>query len=640
MREVQTSQTPKQWVATTLEPFLKLKIHPRLMEKCGTIISNLDEAGYHRANINDVINALFADQSDKATRRCWQVFNPHDEASIDGKNFRRIMPLIAYTMTEEELTELYNKADLDGSGEIEFEEFVFLIRHLNPRPTLGGVLKFEAEKEMNQPPKMYTDGKHSCQLDEFFDSLNYRKWAEPLTKKKLFNVLDIAHIYPYQLVEKYEIPMHVAKVVFDKAASWLLHEEIKEKSRGGREKALVMQEKASMAQAKAQAHRGRAVRIMNSSEKTRRVCAVGGSFGHIRTFSDITNDYLNDGRPCSRASAQPAFSRAWAADGPNTPTTTPVGTNAATSDDVARPKTVAVGEKPGSLVFQVEEGLNESGKLGRWTSDGAGAPAEGTAKARASTSHSGLRSAIFNTPNSRPGSSSAKSRSNSVYNWKEGWNNPKEFMRPVTSGSIVGSSLGSRRGSRSRPGSTPWENIPWREDDDFNKGPIRPHSNGSSENIRPLSGYSSLGRLPETSLGNPDYDVVVPNYDEVFSNDPSWYEKRFSERRPTSGPTSIVPRKNSVTNDWFGAGYGRRPGSRDSNNNYDRPGSNHSSNRPVSNQDNRRPVSNQDNRRPVSNQDNRRPGSVNSNRPKSGIGRDGPLSPLPEIKEGTYNYKP
>jgi len=32
------------------------------MPKCGTIIKNLTEAGYHRTNINDVIRALFCEQ--------------------------------------------------------------------------------------------------------------------------------------------------------------------------------------------------------------------------------------------------------------------------------------------------------------------------------------------------------------------------------------------------------------------------------------------------------------------------------------------------------------------------------------------------------------------------------------------------
>ena len=94
--------------------------------------------------------------------------------------FKRIMPLIGIQMTDEEIDQLYHKADVDGpeshctfrlikfpdfslcflyfclgSGEIEFEEFVFLIRNLNPRASAGQLFKFDAKENA---PKTYGDG--------------------------------------------------------------------------------------------------------------------------------------------------------------------------------------------------------------------------------------------------------------------------------------------------------------------------------------------------------------------------------------------------------------------------------------------------------------------------------------------------
>ena len=98
------------------------------------------------------------------------MFNPYGKEAIDGHMFKTIMPLIgpsAFTtppmacpnppwprvgidMSEDEIAALYHKADLDGSGEIEFEEFVFLFRNLNPRASAGKLFKFDAKEE---PPK-------------------------------------------------------------------------------------------------------------------------------------------------------------------------------------------------------------------------------------------------------------------------------------------------------------------------------------------------------------------------------------------------------------------------------------------------------------------------------------------------------
>lgn len=168
-----------------------------------------------------------------------------------------------------------------------------------------------------------------------------KKYYRCFEKKRVTEVAAILEMYPPELQQRFSLPNKVARTIFDKAYSWNLHEIVRDKSRESRRIAQEMQERAERARGVAIVQRAKAQRSSSQSIATRRECAVQGDYAHLQTFRDRTNDYMNNSRPCSRASAQPVFSRAWASDGPNTPSTTPFTTPGQTPAN-SRPTTSQV----------------------------------------------------------------------------------------------------------------------------------------------------------------------------------------------------------------------------------------------------------------------------------------------------------
>ena len=61
------------------------------------------------------------------------VFDKDNSGVLDGEEFKRALPLMGEDVPEEEIEKMFNAVDCDGSGRIEFGEFMTLVRQMNPK---------------------------------------------------------------------------------------------------------------------------------------------------------------------------------------------------------------------------------------------------------------------------------------------------------------------------------------------------------------------------------------------------------------------------------------------------------------------------------------------------------------------------
>ena len=64
--------------------------------------------------------AHFADE----IRRVFKLFDDDETGRISFRNLKRVARELGENMTDEELQEMINKADLDGDGEVNEDEFM------------------------------------------------------------------------------------------------------------------------------------------------------------------------------------------------------------------------------------------------------------------------------------------------------------------------------------------------------------------------------------------------------------------------------------------------------------------------------------------------------------------------------------
>merc|ERR1719478_1638739 len=140
---------------TVLDAGTKARMNPLQMRKAGVIIGNMQGAGYSDEQINDVCRALFLDQTEDDMKKAWLVFGLSGKGELDGAEFRKALPLMGEDVPEERIEELFKLADEDGSGRIEFDEFVILMKGMNPKDgessAFGGFSSFPTMPDVSVP---------------------------------------------------------------------------------------------------------------------------------------------------------------------------------------------------------------------------------------------------------------------------------------------------------------------------------------------------------------------------------------------------------------------------------------------------------------------------------------------------------
>jgi len=116
---------------SVLDFSLKCRMNPLQLRKAGAIVTNMQAAGFGEDHINTVCRALFLDQDDvDQMKQAWFVF-AGGMSVLKAREFKKSLLLMGEEVPEDEVDEMFKKADTDGSGEIDFDEFVELIREMN-----------------------------------------------------------------------------------------------------------------------------------------------------------------------------------------------------------------------------------------------------------------------------------------------------------------------------------------------------------------------------------------------------------------------------------------------------------------------------------------------------------------------------
>jgi len=131
-----------------LSPAVQAKvIRPDQHAKAGKIVNRMSEAGYSKAQINDVVGALVATR-DEDMKAAFELFAGADGV-IDTEEMKTVVPLIGENLDEEGIRCLFRQADKDCSGKIEFCEFTQMMYALTPKAKPSGGL-LDCQMELTQ----------------------------------------------------------------------------------------------------------------------------------------------------------------------------------------------------------------------------------------------------------------------------------------------------------------------------------------------------------------------------------------------------------------------------------------------------------------------------------------------------------
>ena len=213
--------------AIVLDHDIAQRLHPLQKRKAGIIIKNMLKAGYQEYHVNAVVRAVFLGWHihDPAWRMAWQVFDEDGSGAMDARELKRAMRLLGNNVPEETLTQYFKEADEDESGEIEFEEFVTLIRKLHPKPSatklshaMKGVKTTEDEFQVRE-----TEHPNEVAFKKWLLELNMPLYFPYFAKARLMEPEMIAQMTLVMLARAMpELKPSQRAEIFTKAEGWKL----------------------------------------------------------------------------------------------------------------------------------------------------------------------------------------------------------------------------------------------------------------------------------------------------------------------------------------------------------------------------------------------------------------------------------
>jgi len=101
-------------------------------EEIKKMISDIDKDGSGTIDFNEFLEMMTGKMSDRASKeeilKAFRLFDDDETGKITLKNLRRVAKEIGENMSDEELQEMIEEADLDGDGEIDQEEFLRIMK--------------------------------------------------------------------------------------------------------------------------------------------------------------------------------------------------------------------------------------------------------------------------------------------------------------------------------------------------------------------------------------------------------------------------------------------------------------------------------------------------------------------------------
>lgn len=101
-------------------------------EEIKRMVAEINQDGSGKLDFDTFQNLLYQKMLDKDIReeimKAFRLFDDEDTGKISFKNLKRVSQELGETLTDEELQEMIDEADLDGDGLINQEEFLRIMK--------------------------------------------------------------------------------------------------------------------------------------------------------------------------------------------------------------------------------------------------------------------------------------------------------------------------------------------------------------------------------------------------------------------------------------------------------------------------------------------------------------------------------
>jgi len=102
-------------------------------EKVRKMIADIDLDGSGTIDFEEFVEMMTGKMGDRDSpeeiRRVFKLFDDDETGKISFRNLKRVARELGENMTDEELQEMINKADIDGDGEVNEEEFLRIMTY-------------------------------------------------------------------------------------------------------------------------------------------------------------------------------------------------------------------------------------------------------------------------------------------------------------------------------------------------------------------------------------------------------------------------------------------------------------------------------------------------------------------------------
>jgi len=102
-------------------------------EKVRKMIADIDLDGSGTIDFEEFVEMMTGKMGDRDSpeeiRRVFKLFDDDETGKISFRNLKRVARELGENMTDEELQEMINKADLDGDGEVNEDEFMRIMTY-------------------------------------------------------------------------------------------------------------------------------------------------------------------------------------------------------------------------------------------------------------------------------------------------------------------------------------------------------------------------------------------------------------------------------------------------------------------------------------------------------------------------------
>lgn len=101
-------------------------------EEIKRMIAEVDKEGTGKLSYSDFLRLMTQKMTEKDSNeeilKAFRLFDDDDSGKISFKNLKRVAKELGENLTDEELQEMIDEADLDGDGEVSQEEFLRIMK--------------------------------------------------------------------------------------------------------------------------------------------------------------------------------------------------------------------------------------------------------------------------------------------------------------------------------------------------------------------------------------------------------------------------------------------------------------------------------------------------------------------------------